>query len=93
MDELDKKIQKIRLSLLPPLGELEAAKALENGARKYGADVWRFVSKEVFLDAILRHLNALRRGEKFDESGLLHTAHIAANALILAELYAQREPQ
>ncbi len=59
------------------------------GAKKYSDDGWRFVPDGAarYSDALLRHLLAEARGEGVDEdSGLLHAAHAAWNALARLEL-------
>jgi len=59
------------------------------GARKYTDNGWLEVpdGEARYTDAMYRHLLAEARGEKFDEeSGLLHAAHAAWNALARLEL-------
>ena len=49
---------------------------------------WRKVPSEEYIDAIQRHLQAIRTGELIDQkTGKLHSAHIACNALFLTEQY------
>lgn len=62
------------------------------GARKYTENGWVSVDNGVerYTDAMLRHLLAeSTRGEFDDESGLLHCAHVAWNALARLELMIQ----
>jgi hypothetical protein len=49
---------------IPPFAELEVAKVMEFGARKYSRGNWAKVDnlQERYMDAALRHLNAVRRG-------------------------------
>lgn len=64
----------------------------EFGAEKYSAGGWQFVDngKERYRDAKFRHaLNPA--GRRDDESGLLHLAHEAWNALALLELQIRDE--
>lgn len=79
---------KPRMSLVPASLNLEVAKVLTYGARKYKPDNWRKVkSLERYLDALERHLMAYKSGEMVDpESGLSHMSHIACNVAFLIEL-------
>lgn len=59
------------------------------GAAKYTANGWRSVPNgiERYTDALHRHLLAEACGEKLDDdSGMLHAAHAAWNALARLEL-------
>lgn len=88
---------KPRMSLFPA-GALRAIVAvLEYGAVKYSPGGWRLVTEANvrYYDALQRHLDAWRLGERFDaESGLLHLAHAACCAVFLLglELDAQATP-
>ena len=77
---------KIRMDLLP-FEALEAvAEVLTYGARKYSDNNWQKVdhADARYRAAMLRHLAARERGEMTDpESGLLHAAHMAADALFI----------
>jgi len=80
--------KKVPLGLLPAAGKIYGAMAMKNGADKYGPYNWREkkVRITIYLDAIERHLLALRDGEDKDrESGLPHLAHIIASASIIAD--------
>ena len=62
------------------------AAVLTYGAKKYAEDSWQEVpdGKRRYENALYRHQNDRARGEQFDEeSGLLHSAHIATNALFV----------
>ena len=78
--------EKIRMDLLP-FEALEAvAEVLTRGTRKYSDNGWQTVEngERRYLGAMLRHLAARERGEMTDpESGLLHAAHMAADALFI----------
>ena len=78
--------QKIRMDLLP-FDALEGiGKVLTFGAAKYGDNTWQNLEngKERYSAALLRHYTAIQKGGDLDaESGLLHTAHMATNALFL----------
>lgn len=73
------------MSLLPMDALEEVAKCLAFGAEKYGPYNWRKGFDWSRLEAaMLRHYAAYQRGEDRDkESGHLHTAHMAVNALFL----------
>lgn len=74
------------MSLLP-VGTLEkVAEVLTFGAKKYSANSWQNVdnAETRYLDALMRHLEAHRRGEERDpDSGLTHLQHLTCNALFL----------
>jgi hypothetical protein len=64
----------------------EVIKVREFGAEKYEDDNnWKhkpYFSKDELLNSIMRHLAAIAKGEQLDpESGVLHSAHVAVNAL------------
>jgi hypothetical protein len=74
--------------LFPPMIELEVAKVLEFGARKYRPDNWKKVpgAKRKYFAAFRRHMNAHTRGEKIDpESGLTHISHAICSLMFLGE--------
>lgn len=80
---------KALMGCIPPNAELEIAEVLTFGANKYGRLNWSKVENgEVrYMDAALRHINAHRRGETFDEeSGKSHLAHAATCLLFLIEM-------
>ena len=80
--------RKVALGLLPGAGKIYGALAMAVGAKKYGAYNWRdkAVRLTVYLDAIERHLLALRDGEWKDlESGVPHMGHIIAGAAIILD--------
>lgn len=62
---------------------LEVTKAWEYGADKYEERNWRKVEggKARYTNALLRHLLAEEERLVDEESGLLHAAHVAWNAL------------
>ena len=60
------------------------------GARKYSENGWLEVSNgsRRYSSAMLRHIFLCKEGEKYDkDSGQLHLAHVAWNALAVLELY------
>jgi len=78
---------KARYSLIPPNQLRNIAEVFTHGANKYAEENYLKVEKIRYVDALFRHLEAYRSGELIDkDSGLPHTAHIAANAIILERL-------
>lgn len=66
----------------------------EMGARKYSPDNWLLVESgiERYTDALNRHLLLAATGQdKDEESGLMHMAHVAWNALAVLELKLRTE--
>ena len=81
-------ITKVQVGLFPSAGTIEGARAMEDGAKKYGAYNWREhpVKMTIYLDAAERHLMALRDGEdNAEDSGVSHLGHILSCAAILAD--------
>lgn len=75
---------------------LEVSRVGTYGAEKYSDDGWVVVpdGERRYRDAMLRHLLADYSGEVNDpESGLLHAAHAAWNALAVLDLMLRKEPQ
>lgn len=72
---------------------LELCKVWEFGANKYSKSNWKLVKdgKDRYTNALLRHLMAEEDDMYDDESGYLHAAHIAFNAL--ARLYFIKQEQ
>jgi len=80
---------KLRYDLIPPLANRECAKVWTQALGKYPAGNWEkgMPWSEVIASA-MRHLEAMRLGEMIDEeSGLLHSAHLMANAAMLTEFH------
>lgn len=76
---------KTRLDLLPFDGLVAVGEVLTVGARKYADRNWEKGMKwSRVVGSLIRHLARRMVGETHDpETGLLHTAHIACNALFL----------
>lgn len=77
---------KVRMELLPFDCLTEIAKVLTFGAEKYKENSWQTVknSYERYRGSLLRHMAAMQAGKILDEeSGLLHAAHLACNAIFL----------
>lgn len=87
---------KPRMDLLP-FEALEAvAEVLTYGAEKYADNNWQTVEngERRYLAALLRHLVARERGEaRGGESGLLHAAHMATNALFILWFEIQKDKE
>ncbi len=85
---------KLRYSLIPPSATKAIAEVLTFGAAKYAPNSWQTVenAEERYLDALIRHLEAYRSGERLDpESGLPHIAHLLCNAAFLS-YFDSKEP-
>ena len=85
---------KPQLQLIPPVINLEMAKALDYGVHRagpngvgYGPWNWRNANVEsmTYVGAIRRHLDAYLDGQDLDESGAHHLGHIAASCAILLD--------
>ena len=74
-------VLKPALHLVPPALKIWVARAMENGARKYGPYNWRDkkVKMTIYISAAMRHLEQLLDGEDLaDDSQIHHAAHAAA---------------
>jgi len=75
---------KLRMDLIPPEAIEELAKVLTYGANKYEAHNWMGVESHRYIAALMRHINAWRKGEECDqESGLKHLSHALCNITFL----------
>lgn len=84
--------EKLQYSLIPPYALEAVARNLTVGLRKYRErDNWKKVpnAEQRYLDALMRHLEAVRKGEIYDpessEEDMPHMAAVAVNALFLLE--------
>lgn len=83
---------KISHRLIPPSLNKAVAEVLTFGAKKYKPYSWRYVPPEDYLDALLRHIQAAREGDKTDsESGMLHIAHALCNLTFLLDMQLRSE--
>lgn len=67
----------------------QVARVNEHGAGLHGWDTWHTIAdgRARYRDALVRHIMADAEGEREDaDSGLLHVAHVAWNALAVLEL-------
>jgi hypothetical protein len=80
---------KTRHELLPAHAINELAKVYTMGAKKYAPHNWRKgMAWSRVIGSLKRHLNELENCKDYDEeSGLLHAAHVALNAITLLEYY------
>jgi hypothetical protein len=80
---------KLRYDLCPAISQREYAKVWTQGLEKYDAGNWqKGFPFSVVIASAMRHLEAMRLGEMIDEeSGLLHSAHLMANAAMLTEFH------
>jgi hypothetical protein len=80
---------KNRLDLLSFIAIAEIGKVCTFGAGKYGDDNWtKGTDWREFEGSMLRHIVAYKLGEDFNpESGLLHLAHAAWNAMALIDYF------
>lgn len=81
------------IGAIPPHAELAVARVMTFGAQKYARDNWRKIDDipTRYMDAALRHLNAVRRGETVDpESGEHHLAHAACCILFMLDVEATK---
>ena len=80
---------KLRWDLLP-IKEIEkVVEVLTSGAKKYAPNNWQYVDNgiERYYSALMRHLVAWRKGEKFDkDSQHEHLAHALCNVIFLLYL-------
>jgi hypothetical protein len=90
-----RKVGKVRTDLFSPVALMEAGRVLswgcrpkDEGGKGYAPWDWlQTTSVQDFLGAIQRHSAKLQMGQDIDdESGLLHSAHILANAMMLAHI-------
>jgi hypothetical protein len=79
---------KLMYELVPPTALEGLVRVLTHGAVKYAPENWRkVVPIERYYAALMRHLEAVRKGEMIDpDSGLLHMDHVMCNAMFLREL-------
>jgi hypothetical protein len=90
----DMKDGKPRWDLLPLLLVEKIVEVFSFGAKKYSPNTWQKLPDGYnrYKAAMLRHLTAHEKGELYDkESGLLHLAHCAWNALAILYFAIEKE--
>jgi hypothetical protein len=80
-------VQKLPLSLVPPITVAYGSLAHLNGALKYGKWNWRKtgVRASVYIDALKRHISKWESGEELDEDGVPHLSSIIADTGIILD--------
>tara|TARA_R110000796_G_scaffold45419_3_gene109883 strand:+ start:1727 stop:2146 length:420 start_codon:yes stop_codon:yes gene_type:complete len=83
---------KLQYTLVPPYALQQVARNLTEGLKKYHErDNWQKVdgAKQRYMDALMRHFEAIRRGEIYDvdssDPTISHMSAVAVNALFLLE--------
>lgn len=78
----------INYSLIPPIGEREVHKILTTKLLDHRLNAWRNNTKWSDIISNLKyHLSQFESGIDYDQNNLLHVAHVAADALLLSEMY------
>lgn len=78
----------IRYDLIPAQGITEVSKVLTRKLNKHEKNEWKYgIPWTEVLSKLKEHLIEFENGHDFTDSGLLHIAEVASNALILAEYY------
>ncbi len=79
--------EKVDMDLVSPYAIEKIAQVMTYGKKKYGANNWRAgITFDRLLAAVLRHINAYRKGQTLDpETGLSHLAHAACGLSMLLE--------
>jgi hypothetical protein len=81
-------VKKISVTKIPPSAILEMARAMENGATKYGPQNYRdtYVRTTIYLDAAIRHIFSYFDGEEnAEDSGCTHLGHAMASLGIIID--------
>jgi hypothetical protein len=83
---------KVQYTLVPPYALQEVARNLTEGLKKYKErNNWQKVpnAEQRYMDALMRHFEAIRRGELYDTDSsapdMPHMAAVAVNAMFLLE--------
>lgn len=84
--------KKYSLRYMPLSANIEANRALENGAEKYGLCNWRDtnVKASVYIDAALRHIAQWQEGQENASDSTVHNlGHAMASLAIIIDAQAQ----
>ena len=83
---------KLQYTLVPPYALQEVARNLTEGLKKYKErNNWQKVegAEQRYMDALMRHFEAIRRGEIYDKDSsdptISHMSAVAVNAMFLLE--------
>lgn len=75
---------KIQYELIPTEWDRALAEVMTKGAEKYAKRNWeKGMAWSIPVGCLKRHLIAFLDGERYDETGCHHLAHVAWNALAL----------
>lgn len=78
----------MRYDLLPTKGIEEIHKVLNSKLGEHEINEWRRgLSWSEALSILEKHLLEFKSGNDYDENGLLNIAHVASQALLIAEMY------
>jgi len=79
---------KTRFDLIPVKGLNEVNRVLTSKLEEHQINEWRKGLKwSDALSVLKKHLAEFEEGKDFDENGLLNIAHVASQALLIAEMY------
>jgi hypothetical protein len=91
---------KLQYTLVPPYALREVARNLTEGLKKYKErNNWQKVegAEQRYMDALMRHFEAIRRGEIYDvdssDPTISHMSAVAVNAMFLLEFMYNPELQ
>jgi hypothetical protein len=91
---------KLQYTLVPPYALQEVARNLTEGLKKYKErNNWQKVegAEQRYMDALMRHFEAIRRGEIYDvdssDPTISHMSAVAVNAMFLLEFMYNPELQ
>lgn len=73
---------------IPERGLNAVRQILNNKLSELGTDWREGIKWTSVLENLEKHLSSMKLGEDYDENGILNIAHVASDALILAEYYA-----
>lgn len=81
---------KLRMELIPTSAYIGLGRVLTYGANTYSPNSWQGVEYERYIGALIRHLVSFIDDPtgRDEESGLLHTEHLLANAVFLNDAVA-----
>ena len=78
----------MRYDLIPANGLNEVHKVLNSKLSEYAINEWRSgLNWSDAISVLNKHVLAFQSGKDYDQDGLLHIAHVASQALLLAEMY------
>ena len=83
-----KSLLPIRYDLVPQRGLNEVNKILTSKLENHEINEWRHGLKwSDAISTLKKHLFEFESGNDYDKDGLLHIAHVASQALLIAEMY------